>query len=75
MTCMSNVLSPVAPKVRGIAAEKGISQDGIAKIIGISRTAVSKRLNGKGDFTATELKRLAEAFDVKVGAFFGEVAA
>lgn len=72
---MRNELSPVAPKVRGIAAEKGISQDGLAQIIGISRTAVSKRLNGKGDFTATELKRLSVALSVPVGAFFGEVAA
>ncbi|QWT24974.1 helix-turn-helix transcriptional regulator [Subtercola sp. PAMC28395] len=68
-------MSPVAPKVRGIAAEKGVSQEGIAQILGISRTAVSKRLNARGDFTATELQKLAASFDVKVGAFFGEISA
>lgn len=65
----------VASKIRAAAAEKRKSQGDLATILGTSRMAVSRRLNGHTSFTAEELSKLAEGLDVPVGQFFGEVPA
>ncbi len=65
----------VADKVRGIAVEKRVRQADLAVALGVSRMAVVRRLNGSVPFTDRELSALARRLDVKVGAFFGEVAA
>lgn len=60
----------IANKVRGVAAEKRVSQERIASILGISLGSVSARMNGKVPFSSVELLRLSRAFDVEVGVFF-----
>jgi len=67
--------SSVADKVRGISVEKRVRQADLASALNLSRMAVVRRLNGSVPFTDRELIALAERLDVKVGAFFGEVAA
>lgn len=60
----------IANKVRGVAAEKRVSQERIASILGISLGSVNARMNGKVPFSSVELLRLSRAFDVEVGVFF-----
>lgn len=67
--------SGVADKVRGISAEKRLRQADLADTLKVSRMAIVRRLNGSVPFTDRELILLAKRLDVKVGAFFGEVAA
>lgn len=65
----------VAGKVRGIAYERRVKQADLAEALNLSRMAIVRRLNGTVPFTDRELIVLADRLDVKVGAFFGEVAA
>lgn len=44
--------------LRGKMVEKGYSQKVIAKEIGISQTTLSKKMQGKADFTVTEMVTL-----------------
>jgi transcriptional regulator with XRE-family HTH domain len=67
--------SIVADKVRGIAVEKRVRQADLAAALNVSRMAIVRRLNGTVPFADHELITLAKRLDVKVGAFFGEVAA
>lgn len=71
---MTTTTERIAAKVRGIAAEHRFTQQGIAEALGISRTSVVERINGRVPFTATELYKLALAMDVRVERFFPEFA-
>lgn len=61
--------------VRAEMARRSKSQADIAALLGLSQTAVSRRLKGNVDFSASELERLSREFNIPVGVFFGEVAA
>lgn len=63
----------VAPKIRGIAAERRIRQVDLAAALHISRNSMVRRMVGKTPFTDIELSILSEVLEVPVGAFFGEV--
>lgn len=65
----------VADKIRGIAAEKRVTQAQLALSLQLSRMAVVRRLNGSVPFTDRQLRVLSARLQVPVGAFFGEVAA
>ena len=39
---------------------KGISTDELAKILGINKSTLSKRINGKSEWTLSELKKVGE---------------
>ena len=56
-------------------ARRSKSQADIAALLGLSQTAVSRRLKGNVDFSASELETLSREFNIPVGVFFGEVAA
>ena len=62
-----------AVKVRGLAAERGLTQEDIGTILGRNRRYVGDRYRGKGEFLASELAKIATHFNVPVGALFGEV--
>lgn len=64
-----------ATKVRGLAAERNLSQEDIGVILGRTRHYVGKRFRGDADFSSSELTKLASHFGVPVGALFGEVPA
>lgn len=64
----------VAAKVRGIAAEKRVTQAELADALNVSRMAITRRFNGSVDYTATELVTLGRFLHVPVAAFFGEYA-
>lgn len=45
-------------KLRALMLEKGITQGDLAKILGISRTAMSSKFTGRIPFTVKEIKLL-----------------
>lgn len=61
--------------VRAEMARRSKSQTYIASLLGLSQTAVSRRLGGDVEFSASELSVIADDFGTQVGTFFGEVAA
>ena len=65
----------VAGRVRGIAAERRVSQSRLAEVLNVSTMGVSRRINGNTPLTAEELIKLAKALGTPVAAFFGEVPA
>ena len=58
------------PKVKGLLIEKGIKQQDIAKILNISRASVNNKLNGKGDFSVTQVCIVCEKFNIEAEIFF-----
>lgn len=46
--------------IRERVAEKGLTQAAAARAIGIGRQTFSRKLNGRGDFSVSELTRLAD---------------
>lgn len=60
----------IPDKVRGVAAEKGYTQERTAQTIGISRTQLVERYAGRTSFKADEILALALAMRVPVARFF-----
>ncbi|QJU55926.1 helix-turn-helix transcriptional regulator [Herbiconiux sp. SALV-R1] len=60
----------IPDKVRGVAAEKGYTQERTALTIGISRTQLGERYAGRISFKADEILKLALAMRVPVERFF-----
>lgn len=59
-------------RVRGLAAERHLTQESLADMLGLTRPAVRRRLKGITEFTASDLEKLARGFGVSVGFIFGE---
>lgn len=56
----------VAEEVRALMARRRMSQDTVAKALGISQSQLSKRLLGKVVFDLGEVQKLADFFAVDV---------
>lgn len=69
---MTGTTTEIANKVRGVAAEKRFTQGRISETLGISRTSVVERINGRIAFSGAELFELAVAMRVPVARFFPE---
>jgi transcriptional regulator with XRE-family HTH domain len=57
-------------KVKGLIAEKGITQEILASVLGISDTALNYKLLRKSQFKDTEIAKMADYFNVDVSYFF-----
>lgn len=67
---MQATAEQIANKVRGVAAEHRFTQGRIAETLGLSRTSVTQRIQGRVPFTAPEIATLADAMGVPVQRFF-----
>lgn len=70
LTDMTNTSIGIPDKVRGVAVERGYTQDRIARLLDISRTQLVERYAGRVDFRAGELLKLAIDMRVPVERFF-----
>lgn len=61
---MDSPTAAVAEEVRVQLVRKRISQNAAADHLGISKSSMSRRLNGEYDFTVGELYRLADLFGI-----------
>lgn len=52
--------------IRERVADRGLTQAEIARALGIGRQTFSRKLNGHGDFSVSELTRLAEILGTTV---------
>lgn len=57
-------------KLKGLMAENNITQQDVAKLLNISSTGLYKKLTGKAEFKASEIKILADFFSVSTDIFF-----
>ncbi|WP_328809484.1 helix-turn-helix domain-containing protein [Pseudoclavibacter sp. 8L] len=64
--------SRVAAEVRACMARSDISRSSIEQQLGISQSALSRKLRGLNAFTVDEIFRLADVLGVKASVFFGE---
>ena len=51
-------------KLRGKMAEVGITQSALANSMGLSRASLSLKMNGKREFTLTELKIIVKLLNI-----------
>lgn len=57
-------------KLKGIRVEKGLTQEDMAKRIGISTYSYLMKENGKRDFTLTEMKKICEILGTELSEIF-----
>ena len=51
-------------KLLGRMREKGITQEKLAEMIGISGVTMSKKLNGKSEWTQVEINKVCEILEI-----------
>lgn len=61
----------VAANVRAEVARRQLRQIDVAEALGLNQRAVSRRLTGQVEFSATELHALAHLLDTSVDALLG----
>lgn len=59
-------------RIKEVLRERGITQDEIAKRLGINRVSVSRLLNDKNDMRVSTAEKFAAAIGCKVGELFEE---
>ena len=57
-------------KVRGLRSENKTTQEELAKVVGISTNSYISKENGKTDFKAEELVKIANYYNVAISIFF-----
>lgn len=62
----------IADRVRSALALRRFTQERAGEEIGLTQKAMSRRLTGEVEFSASELQRLAELLDVSVASLYGE---
>lgn len=65
----------IAAEVRATIARANVPQARIAEALGLTRTQLSRRVNGHVEFSATEISKLADFLEVDPAVFFRETAA
>lgn len=70
MLSVTDEVTLIADKVRGVIAEKRCDQTAVAEVLDRSRQAVNQRLNGRVPFTAAEILRLSITLGVPIERFF-----
>lgn len=62
----------IAERVRGGIARLQMTQQDLARLVGLNPTALSKALNGQRDFKSVEIARIASALELRVGYLLGD---
>lgn len=75
LTMLNPSPQDVAANVRAEVARRRIRQGAIAERLGMDQRAVSRRLLGEVEFSATELQAVAELVGVPISSLYGEVPA
>lgn len=65
----------VRDNVRAEMARRGYTQETTGAAVGLTQFALSRRLRGEIEFSASELQRLADFLKVSVASLYGEVSA
>ncbi len=65
-------MAALGRRIREIRESRGLSQEALAKLLGVSRPTLSLIETGERKVSADEIKRLSDIFDIAVDAFFDE---
>lgn len=65
-------MDEIVNNIEEIRYSKGITQEEIASVLGMSRATYNNIKNGNRDFTTTELRVLSTFFDIPVAEFFDQ---
>ena len=57
-------------KFKAWLIEHKIRQEEVARVLGISRELVNAKLNGRQEFTLTQVRRLCEYYKISADDFF-----
>ena len=57
-------------KFKGYCVENGIKQTDIANILGLSKSAVNRKMNGHEPFTLEQVKVLCRHFNISADIYF-----
>lgn len=57
-------------KLLGLRKEKGVTQQNLADLIGVSKNTYSNKEQGKRDFKISEMFKIANFFQVEIGEIF-----
>lgn len=57
-------------KFKGWLAENGIKQKEIAELLGIDVSNVSEKVNGKQEFTTSQIRLICQTYDISADIFF-----
>lgn len=60
------------PKVKGFLVENGIRQKDVANMLKMSISTFNNKLNGIGDFTITDVKKMCTELEVEADIFFND---
>jgi len=60
------------PKVKGFLVENGIKQKEVASILEMSNSTFNNKLNGIGDFTITDVKKMCAELGIEANIFFSD---
>jgi len=63
----------IGSKVRGRMAEKNVTQEVVAHVLGMEQQSVSKRLSGQRPFKAHELFQVADLLGISVSAMLDDM--
>jgi transcriptional regulator with XRE-family HTH domain len=58
------------PKFKALLVERGIRQKEVAAMLGITLSNFNNKLNGIGDFTITDVKKICKELGIKADLFF-----
>lgn len=66
--------SAIGQKIRGFRLQAGITQEGLAEVLGITFQQVQKYERGITKVNLTKLQQIAEALNIPVSSFFEDTA-
>jgi len=65
-------MAALGPRIRQYRESRGLSQEDLARLLGVSRPALSMIETGERKVSAEEIKRLGDIFGISIDAFFDE---
>lgn len=60
------------PILKGLRAQRGLSQEAMSKVLGISETSYVSKENGKRDWKSSEMFMMSKFFNCTLDAIFFE---
>ena len=72
---MKDSPTDVTANVRAEMARRRLKQEDVAPLLGLTQSAMSRRLVGDVEFSVSELRKLADVLQVPASTLLGEVPA
>lgn len=57
-------------KFKGFCAANGIKQADVARLIGVGKSSISQKMNGRKNFTLAQVKKICETYGISADEYF-----